>query len=141
MFPIHYFNVFVGGGLAYPAAKCYVEAIAFGVFQQAFYRIRLYPVVGVDKIYVFACGEAEQSVSGRGYAAMRLRVNAYAAVGIAFCYLQRVVVRTIVKNNYLYVGEGLRQDTVDTPFEVFFDIVNRDEDRYFWRQFIYAVCF
>ena len=55
--------------------------------------------------------------------------NARVFFGVDICYLARVIRGAVVDKNNLEILVGLGDDGVKTSGEVFFGIINRDDDR------------
>lgn len=58
--------------------------------------------------------------------------NARVFLGVVICYLARAICGSVVDKNNLEILVGLGDDGVKTSGEVFFGIINRDDNRDEW---------
>ena len=102
-------SVFIADIVKHPKLHAVCIRIPGGMIQH-FCRIRLYPVVRVQKEDIFSPGGIQTRVAGSGYAAVGLVDKAKARIlGSSLC-AQRgaAVLRAIIDEDGLEVGQSLR---------------------------------
>ena len=108
-FRVQQLSVFVAGVVKHPKLHTVCIRVPDGMVQHLC-RIRLHPVVRVQKENIFSPGSIQTCVAGSGYAAVGLVDKAKPRIlGSSLC-AQRgaAVLGAIVDENGLKVGQGLR---------------------------------
>ena len=121
----------------------YVKEHAVGIWIAAEHAdglsnsIRGIPVVGIQEADVAARGQTERLVTRIGLPMVgHKRQTFYAGIGlgIALRYLQGVVGRTVVDHDYLYIGQRLTRQRVQTLAQVLLGVVGRHQHRAYRRR-------
>ena len=116
----------------------HVGGVFYGLIVEQFYGVGFEEIVTVEVLYIFAlCGFYSRFTGvGKSFVGFVDDDDARVFVGISGDDFRRVVCTAVVDDNDFYVGECLGDDRVETFFELFTDVVDGYDDRYFGWQYL-----